>query len=146
MRSMLIGIVLTFSLIIVFNFIFPAFLNNANYVVFGAVFIFPFIIFTCYALFRHNLLNIKVISAEILTMVLALVFLIEIIVSKDIAVIILRSSGFLLVLGVGILLGVGSWTLGVLHDLAFLLQHQRLHALPAAGGSPPHRLARVRGL
>lgn len=104
MRSMLIGIVLTFSLILTFNFIFPAFLSNPNYISFGGVFIFPFIIFTCYALFRHNLLNIKVISAEILTVVLALAFLIEIIISKEITVIILRSSGFLLVVSVGVLL------------------------------------------
>jgi signal transduction histidine kinase len=101
---MLLGIVLTFILILVFNFVFPAFLNDSRFIVLGAVFIFPFILFTTYSIVRHNLLNVKVISTEILTLVLALVILFEVITSTDIISLIFRSSIFILVVSVGILL------------------------------------------
>jgi signal transduction histidine kinase len=50
------------------------------------------------------LLNVKVISTEILTLVLALVILFEVITSTDIISLIFRSSIFILVVSVGILL------------------------------------------
>lgn len=103
-RMVTIGTIITYTLILIFNFVFPAFLNNANFVEFGALFIFPFIFFTFYAIYRHGLLNIKIIATEILTFVLSVAMFIEIIFSNEIALIIFRSSSFLLVLSFGILL------------------------------------------
>lgn len=100
----LIGISITFSLHIVFNFILPAFFNEARFVPFGAVFLFPFIAFTAYAILKHHLLNIKVIATEILAFALAVVSLFEVLLSGGVAVLIFRSGVFLLVLSFGILL------------------------------------------
>ncbi|MGD0977241.1 MAG: ATP-binding protein [Minisyncoccia bacterium] len=98
------GAVLMFALIIIFNFILPAFFNDARYISLGAVFTFPFVVFTAYAIFKHHLLNVKIITTEILAFVLAVVSLIDVILSSDITTIILRSGIFLLVLSFGILL------------------------------------------
>jgi len=104
LRSIFVGMLMTFSLLILFNFIFPAFFDNPAYIIFGAIFIFPFIIFTSYAIFKQHLLNIKVISTEILVFVLSIVTFFEVIIAKDLITIILRISVFLLVLSFGILL------------------------------------------
>ena len=100
----LIGTFLTFALIIIFNFILPAFFSNARFVSLGAVFIFPFILFTSYSIFKHRLLDIKIVSTEILTFVLAIAMLFEVILSNSALMLVFRFSVFLLILGVGVLL------------------------------------------
>ncbi len=101
---LLAGVLIMFSCIIVLNFIFPTVFNNTTFIPFSAVFTLPFVIFTAYTIFKHHLLNIKVISTEILVFVLAIATLFEVIISKESTAIILRSSIFLLVLSVGVLL------------------------------------------
>ena len=103
-KYILVGTIIMFSLIICFNFALPAILNDVRFIPMGAAFILPFISLTAYAIFRHHLMNVKIIMTEILTFVLATVTLIEIVVSQDIVTIILRSGVFLLVLSFGILL------------------------------------------
>lgn len=98
------GVVLMFGLIISFNFILPAFFNNPRFIPLGAIFIFPFIIFTTYAIFRHHLFNVKVITTEILTFILAVVTLLDVTLSRDILIIVFRLGVFILVLSFGILL------------------------------------------
>ena len=92
------GALLTFALHIIFNFIFPALLDNARYIPLGAVFIFPFIAFTAYAIFKHGLLNVKVIATEILTFVLAIISLFEILLSNNFGELVFRIIVFSLVL------------------------------------------------
>lgn len=98
------GIVVMFACIIVLNFIFPTVFNNTSFIPLSAVFVFPFAFAAAYAIFKHHLLNIKVISTEILVFVLAIATLFEVIISKNALDIVVRSSIFLLVLSVGILL------------------------------------------
>ncbi|MEJ0021841.1 MAG: ATP-binding protein [Candidatus Doudnabacteria bacterium] len=100
----LIGTIITFSLYIVFNFVFPVFLQNVRYISYGAIFSFPFIAFTSYAIIRHRFLDVKVISTEILVFVLSAVTLIEILTSQSIPVVLVRILEFFLVLVIGILL------------------------------------------
>jgi len=99
-----IGTAATFILLLTFNFILPAFFNNPNYIALGPVFFFPFIAFTSYAILRHHLLNIKIITTEILTFILAIVTLVEIIFANDLTTMVFRSGIFLLALSFGILL------------------------------------------
>ncbi len=103
-RPVLLGIVSTFLLILLFNFIFPAFLNNTHFINFGAIFIFPFILGSAYSIIKHKLLNIKVISTQILTFVLAIVVLLDVITSENITILLFRSAIFVLVICIGILL------------------------------------------
>ena len=103
-KFILLGASLTFFLLLTFNFILPAFFDQAQFVQFGAVFIFPFIALTAYAIVKYRLFNIKVIATEILTFVLAIVTLLEVILSNELGILIFRISIFVLVLSFGILL------------------------------------------
>ncbi len=98
------GVSITFTLHIIFNFIFPIILKNPRFVPLGAVFTFPFVALTSYAIFRHHLLSIKVITTEIVAFLLSVASLFEVILSKDPLTLVFRSGIFLLVLGFGILL------------------------------------------
>ncbi|MEO8065561.1 MAG: ATP-binding protein [Candidatus Doudnabacteria bacterium] len=98
------GITITCLLLIIFNFILPAFLNNAAYISFGAVFLFPFIALTAYSIIKLHLFDVKVFATEVLTFVLSIVNLIEIVTAKDTLTFVFRLSMFALVLGFGILL------------------------------------------
>jgi len=100
----LIGALITFSLHIVFNFLLPAFFNNPRFVPLGGSFLLPFVALTSYAIFKHHLLNVKVVATEILAFVLAVVSLVEVVISKDLGTVVFRSGVFALVLGFGILL------------------------------------------
>lgn len=104
MEIVLFGEILMLFLIIVFNFILPAFFGNPRFIPLGAVFLFPFIAFTSYAIFKHNLLSIKIITTEILTFVLLVVIALEVILSANVIEILFRSAIFILVLAFGILL------------------------------------------
>ena len=103
-RFVVIGTMLTFSLILVFDLILPVFFNQLRFVPLGAIFLFPFIVFMTYAIFKHHLLSVKVISTEILTFVLTVVTFSEIIFSQSFAETLFRSGEFVLVLIFGILL------------------------------------------
>lgn len=98
------GVFATFLLIMVFNFILPAFFDNPRFISLSGIFIFPFLAFTAYAIFKHHLLNVKVIATEILTFVLAVVTLFEVVLAKNTLEIAFRFGIFILVLGFGILL------------------------------------------
>jgi signal transduction histidine kinase len=104
LKPFLVGMLIMFGLLVIFNFIFPAFLNNPRFVPMGGVFIFPFIVSASYAIIRRKLLNVKILSTEILVFVLGIATFIEVIVSNTLTIVIFRSSVFILVLGVGILL------------------------------------------
>ncbi|HYC79981.1 MAG TPA: ATP-binding protein [Candidatus Binatia bacterium] len=98
------GVSITSILLIIFNFVFPAILENPRYINFGGVFFIPFIGLTTYAIVKHHLFNVKVITTEALTLVLSIVTFIEVTLSDNIPTLILRSSLFVLVLTFGILL------------------------------------------
>ena len=102
LRYVLLGALLTFSLHIVFNFILPAFFNKTKLITYGALFTFPLIAFTTYAILKHHLLSLKIVATEILTFTLAVAILLDVVASTDILSRLLRFSIFLLVVGVGI--------------------------------------------
>lgn len=98
------GLAITLVTIIIFNFFLPAFFENPQFIPLSAVFVLPFIAFTAYAIFKHHLLNVKIIATEILAFILAVVSLFEVIISKGLGTMVFRSGVFALVLGFGILL------------------------------------------
>lgn len=98
------GIIFTSALLIIFNYIFPAILNNPRFVPLGAVFLFPFVAFTTYAIFRHKLFNVKIIATEILTFLLSLGMLFDVLLTNTAVGKIFRFIIFILVLAIGILL------------------------------------------
>src|SRR3989344_1004309 len=104
LEFILYGTTLTFLLHLGFNFILPAGFDIVTFIPFGAVFTFPLVAFAFYAIFKHNLLNVKVISTEILTFILAVVAFAEVIFARNAEHLIFRISTFLLILSFGILL------------------------------------------
>lgn len=103
-RLVLAGALVMFLCIVALNFILPAFHNNFRFIPLGAVFILPFVIFTSYAIFKHHLLNIKVITTEVLTFILAIVSFVEVVIADNPTVLIFRSVVLALILAFGVLL------------------------------------------
>lgn len=94
----LLGMSLTFLLLMAFNFILPAFLNITSFIIFGAIFLLPFITLTFYSISRYHLLNVKVISTEIVAFILSVATLLEVVVSSSVLETVLRTGIFILVL------------------------------------------------
>jgi signal transduction histidine kinase len=101
-KVILLGTVITFSLLIIFNLVLPAFFNNPKFVPFGALFLFPFIAFTSYAILKQKLFRLKVVSTGIIVFVLSVVLFFEIIYTNSLSLIVFRSSVFVLSLVFGI--------------------------------------------
>lgn len=104
LKFVVIGTAVTYSLIIIFNLVLPAFFGNVKFVPLVPVFTIPFIILTAYSIVKHHLLNVKVIATEVLTFVLSAISLFEVILSNSAAILIFRLSIFALVLAFGTLL------------------------------------------
>ncbi len=98
------GAVLTFLLLIMGSLILPLVFQDVRYVPLAALFFFPFIAFTTYAIMKHHLWDVKVISTEILAFALTVIIFSEIIFSASIAETLFRSGEFILVLIFSILL------------------------------------------
>jgi len=94
----LIGVGITLSLLLIFNFIIPSIYNVLKFIPLGAVFVLPFVAFTAYAIFKHHLLDVKVIATEGAAFLLTIVSLFEVILSNDINVLLFRSAVFVLTL------------------------------------------------
>ncbi|MBS3902873.1 MAG: hypothetical protein KGZ30_00650 [Anaplasmataceae bacterium] len=102
--ELLAGIILMFSLIIFFNFFATTIWNTTRFIPLSAVFTLPFVVLAAYAIYKHRLLNVKIITTEILTFTLAMVALFEVVISREVLIIIFRSGIFVLILAFGILL------------------------------------------
>lgn len=103
-NAILAGAIFTFSLLILFHFIMPSLLKSPRFLPFEALFFFPFILGTFYAILRHHLLNARVLSTEILVFLLAAVMFFEVLLSPDMITLVMRSIISVLVLIFGILL------------------------------------------
>lgn len=112
-QYILLGSSLTFVLLLVFNFILPAFFLQRDFLPFGAMFLFPFIAFTGFAIVKYNLLNIKAITTELFVLILVILNLLQIILSESTSAMIIGLSTFVLVLIFGL-----SLIRGVLQEVA----------------------------
>lgn len=100
----LLGILLTVTLIVIFNFIFPAFLNESRYIALAALFTFPFIAFTSYAILKHGLFNVKVIATELLVFAIWIAVLIEFLMEDTLKDKLFTGAIFVFVIVAGIFL------------------------------------------
>jgi len=102
--GLLVGLGLTFLLIVVFNFVLVVVFNNASFVSFGPLFTFPFLIAIAYAITKHGLFNIKVIVSEVTVAALVAVNIGQLFASSNTSEIIFRSITLFLVTLLGYLL------------------------------------------
>ncbi len=96
--SILTGAVITFGLLFTFNLILPGLFLNVRFIPLGAIFIFPFIAFTSYAIYRHNLFNVKVAAVSMTAFILTIFSSINIIYASQFSQVIINVSMFAAVL------------------------------------------------
>lgn len=71
LRDLLLGASVTYSLLIIFNFLLPNIFGNSSFVPFVPIFVTPFILCTAYAIYRHQLLNIKILATETFVLIIS---------------------------------------------------------------------------
>ncbi len=103
-RFILIGTVISFTLLFIFNLILPGVFLDVTYIPYGAFYFFPFVAFTSYAIYKHKLFNIRAVAVIGLTFLLCVSSLLEIIFSTSLSQTILRGAVFLMVLAVSIMM------------------------------------------
>lgn len=101
---LLIGVFLMFGFIILFNFTFTAFMHNSSFVPLTGIFILPFVAFTFYAIAKHELLDVRIIGTEVLTLTMIIITFIEVIFSGGLAEVLLRSFVLIILIFMSILL------------------------------------------
>lgn len=77
------GTIITFSFLIAFNFILPAFVSDLRFIPFGGIYILPFVGFTAYAIVRYRLFDLKVIATEFFVAIIALLYLGRVLISTS---------------------------------------------------------------
>ncbi|PJE50504.1 MAG: hypothetical protein COV29_03795 [Candidatus Yanofskybacteria bacterium CG10_big_fil_rev_8_21_14_0_10_36_16] len=108
-KPVFVGVVITFSLLLIFNLILPSMFDNSEFISLGALFMLPFITFTFYSITKRQFLDVKIIATEIFAIVLSIIVLFDVIVAKDLGTVILRSGIFLIVLSFNILIVKSVW-------------------------------------
>ncbi len=100
----LIGTLLTFALIIIFNFLLPAFFDNPYFIPLGAIFTLPFLAMTSYVILVYKFLNTRVIMTEIFILILLFISLLELVQAKSLNEVLIRGLVFIGLIVFGILL------------------------------------------
>lgn len=100
----LIGAIITFALLFTFNLVLPAIFSYVRFIPLGALFIFPFIAFTFYAIYKRHLFEIRAVIVVVLTFVLTVGTGLEIIFSNTLPLIIFRCAIFIFVLAMSIMM------------------------------------------
>ena len=98
MILVLVGFSTTFFLHLIFNFILPAFFNNSSFIEFGAVYTFPTVALTAYAIVEHKLFDIRALSIGIITFFLSVVSITGVIFANSFVTLLFNTSEFILVI------------------------------------------------
>lgn len=98
----LVGALLTFALLFTFNLILPAVFEVTRFIPLGAVTIFPFSVFTAYAIFKHKAFKVKNIGSTLMAFALCIATFIEVIFAESAGQLLLRVGIFLIVLLISI--------------------------------------------
>ncbi len=101
-RTILYGVIITLSLLLTFNFIFPAFLNNPNIIPYGAFFVFPFVALAAYATYKQKLLNLSNILYGLLAFFIPLILAVEFVFVSNVSLMVIIGTAFIISLVVGI--------------------------------------------
>jgi signal transduction histidine kinase len=110
------GMSLTAGLLLLFSFILPIGFHNYNFVPFGALFIFPVIVFTAYGIYIVEMFHVKNVFAGIFTFFLCVVSLVELILSDNIEQLLLRILVFVLTLVLGVQLVKNTFEIELAND------------------------------
>ncbi len=103
-RAMIVGTFLSYILLIITNFVFVVIFENTFFNAYGPLFMLPAFFGMSYAIVRHNVLNVKVIGAEILTFIILAISLFELFTANGGQEVLLKLLIFLLFFFFGIFL------------------------------------------
>ena len=103
-KYMLVGVSLSYALLIVTNFLFVVIFGSTYFTKFGPLFMLPAVLGMGYAIMKHRLLNAKAVATEILTFVILSISLFEVLVSNSTWELVLRVGLFCLFFLFGIFL------------------------------------------
>ena len=95
---MLVGVAIMFLCIIAFDFIGPTVFQNTSFIPLSALFVFPFIALTGYAIYKYHLFNLKVAATAILGILVTVFSFINIIFSHSASAIVLNVTAFIIIL------------------------------------------------
>jgi signal transduction histidine kinase len=98
----LIGAGITFAGLITCNLVLPAVLEITRFIPLGAVTLFPFCVFTAYAIFKHKAFKVNNIVAPIFAFFLCMATFVEIIFAENYGAFLLRVGIFMFVLLISI--------------------------------------------
>jgi len=104
LKYLALGAVLTFTLQVVTNYILVVLFNISNLVLFGPTFSLIFISFITYAIVKHNLLNIKVLTIQLFSVIIWLTLFSKLFAFQSLAEFIVDLAIFVIVFIFGILL------------------------------------------
>lgn len=110
------GAILTFAMLFSFNLILPAVFLVTRFIPLGAICIFPFVLFTSYAIFKHKTFKVKSLLPIIFAFFLCMSTFVEIIFADTAAVLFLRVGIFLFTLLISIQFIKNILRLEVLND------------------------------
>lgn len=94
-RFVFTGTAITFVLLLIFNFVLPAFFYTTELIPLGPVFLLPFVLYTFYAIFKHRILDVKVVSTEIISFFVVIAAFSQILLSKSIGETVFQSAVFI---------------------------------------------------
>lgn len=96
------GAILTFALLFTFNLILPAVFEVTRFIPLGAITIFPFSLFTAYAIFKHKTFKVKNLGSTLMAFLLCVATFVEVIFAENTGQLFLRVGIFLFVLLISI--------------------------------------------
>lgn len=95
---MLTGMIVTFALLLTYNFFIPAVFNDPSFISLGAVFLLPFVVMTSYAIYRHHLFNLKVATTAFLGFMVTVFSFVNILYSTQLSEVVINLTAFSIVL------------------------------------------------
>lgn len=82
-KYMLIGTVSTYLPLVIFNFIFSAFLHNTSFVPYTPLYSIPIVVATAYAIVKHNIFNIKMLATQAFVTIICVLYLAKVIIADS---------------------------------------------------------------
>ena len=97
-QILFLGMFLTAILILTFNVILPNVFSNRGFIPLAALFLFPLIAFTFYAIYRHHLFNLKVATTAFMGFMVTIFSFVNILYSSNASGVAINVTAFLIVL------------------------------------------------
>lgn len=142
-ETIFLGLLVTFFLLFIFNFILPALFDQVSLIPLGALFLLPFVFATAYSIYKHRLFNIKVAATAFVAFLLTVFSFVNVINSADLVRIIINTTAFIVILLGSIELIKAMLNLEVANDQQASLMHFMNHQIKGRFGNAKNIFAEL---